>query len=83
MYVVAGATGNTGITGKPVAVQQGTEDAMVPALMAAGMNRRWAELYQETFHALNNGHIAWQGGQARFVRGTTEIDVVLSKLVKG
>ena len=71
------------ITGKPVVVQQDAEDAMVPALMAAGMNRRWAELYQETFHALNHGHIAWEGGRARFVRGTTEIDAVLSRLAKG
>ena len=71
------------ITGKPVVVQQGAEDAIVPALMAAGMNRHWAELYQEMTHALDNGHTAWEGGQARFVRGTTEIDAVLSRLVKG
>jgi hypothetical protein len=51
--------------------------------MAAGMNRHWAELYQEMTHALNNGHTAWEGGRARFVRGTTEIDAVLSRLVKG
>ena len=71
------------ITGKPVAVQQGAEDAIVPTLMAAGMNRHWAELYQESTHSLNNGHIAWEGGRTRFVRGTTEIDTVLSRLVKG
>jgi uncharacterized protein YbjT (DUF2867 family) len=71
------------ITGKPVATQQGPEDAMVPALMGAGMNRHWAELYQEMTHALNTGHLAWEGGRARAVRGTTEIDAVLSKLVKG
>ena len=69
------------ITGKPVVVQQGAEDAIVPALMAAGMNRHWAELYQEMTHALDNGHTAWEGGRARFVRGTTEIDAALSRLV--
>jgi uncharacterized protein YbjT (DUF2867 family) len=71
------------ITGKSVAVEQGAEDAMVPALMAAGLNRHWAELYLELTHGLNTGHLAWEGGQARFVRGTTEIDAVLSRLVKG
>jgi hypothetical protein len=55
---------------------------MVPALMATGMNRHWAELYQEMTHGLDNGHTAWEGGRARFVRGTTEIDAVLSKHVK-
>ena len=71
------------ITGKPVTAQQGPEDAMVPALMGAGLNRHWAELYQEMTKASNNGHLAWEGGRARFVRGTTEIDAVLLKLVKG
>jgi uncharacterized protein YbjT (DUF2867 family) len=71
------------ITGKRVTVQQGPEDAMVPALMGAGLNRHWAELYQELTHALNDGHMAWEGGRARAVRGTTEIDAVLSRLVKG
>jgi uncharacterized protein YbjT (DUF2867 family) len=70
------------ITGKPVVVQQGAEDAMVPALIGAGMNRQSAELYQETTHALNTGYSRWEGGRARFVRGTTEIDAVLSKLLK-
>jgi uncharacterized protein YbjT (DUF2867 family) len=71
------------ITGKPVAAQHGPENAMVPALMGAGMNRHWAELFQEMTIASNNGHLAWEGGRARFIRGSTEIDAVLSKLVKG
>jgi len=73
----------THITGKPVTAQQGPEEAMVPALMGAGLNRHWAEQYQELTHALNDGHMAWEGGRARFVRGTTAIDAVLSKLVMG
>ena len=71
------------ITGKPVEAQQAPEDAMVPALMGTGMNRHWAELYQELTHALNDGHMSWEGGRARAVRGTTELDVALSSLVKG
>jgi uncharacterized protein YbjT (DUF2867 family) len=71
------------LTGKPVTAQQAPEDAIVPALMGAGLNRHWAELYRELTHALNDGHMAWEGGRARAVRGTTEIDAVLSKLVRG
>jgi uncharacterized protein YbjT (DUF2867 family) len=77
------ATALSRIIGKPVTAQQGPEDAMVSALMAAGLNRHWAGLYQELTHALNDGHMAWEGGRARFVRGATEIDGVLSKLVNG
>ena len=69
------------ITGKPVTAQQRPAEAMVPTLMGAGLNRHWAELYQEMTIASNNGHLAWEGGRARFVRGTTEIDAALSKLV--
>ncbi len=82
-YSVIELAGPRDYTPKPVVVQQGAEDAIVPALVAAGMNRHWAELYQEMTHALDNGHTAWEGGRARFVRGTTEIDAVLSRLVKG
>ena len=70
------------ITGSPVTVQQGPADAMVPALLGAGLNHHWAELYQEMTIASNTGHLAWEGGRARLVRGTTEIDAVLSRLVK-
>ena len=69
------------ITGKPVTAQQRPAEAMVPTLMGAGLNRHWAELYQEMTIASNNGHLAWEGGRARFVRGTTEIDAALSRLV--
>ena len=71
------------ITGKPVSARQDPEDEMVPALMGTGLNRHWAELYQELTHALNDGHMAWEGGRARAVRGATELDVVLSSLVNG
>jgi uncharacterized protein YbjT (DUF2867 family) len=69
------------ITGKLVTAQQGPDDAMLPTFMAAGMNHHWAEQYREMTRALNDGHMAWEGGRARAVRGTTEIDTVLSQLV--
>src|ERR1700730_2677758 len=69
------------ITGKAVTAQQRPAAAMVPTLIGAGLNRHWAELDQEMTIASNKGHLAWEGGRARFVRGTTEIDAALSRLV--
>ena len=54
----------------------------VLALTAAGLNRHWAELYQEMTHGFNVGHVTHEGGSARPVRGSTEIDVVLKRLVR-
>ena len=71
------------VTGKSVTAQHVPEEAIVPTLMAAGLNHHWAELYRELTHALNDGHMAWEGGRARAMRGTTEIDTVLSKLIRG
>jgi NAD(P)H dehydrogenase (quinone) len=69
------------ITGKTVTARQGPEDAMVPALTAAGLNAHWAALYKELIHGMNTGHVAFEGGNARTARGTTEVDVVLRKLI--
>jgi len=71
----------TRITGKTVTVQQGPEAAMQEALTGAGFNVHWAGLFQEMTHGLNTGHVAWEGGAARSVRGVTEIDTVLKGLV--
>jgi uncharacterized protein YbjT (DUF2867 family) len=67
------------ILGKPIAVQQGPEEAMPAALTGAGMNGEWARLFQEMTHAYNTGHATWEAGRTR-VKGRTEIDVVLKAL---
>jgi uncharacterized protein YbjT (DUF2867 family) len=74
---VAAALGR--VVGKPIAVQQGPEEAMVPALTGAGLNAEWARLYQEMTHATNTGEVTWGQGHAR-LEGRTEIDVVLKAL---
>jgi uncharacterized protein YbjT (DUF2867 family) len=65
---------------RPITVEQGPEEAMIAALTGAGMNGEWARLFQELTHGVNTGHIDWEKGQAR-VRGTTELEVVLRRLV--
>ncbi len=62
------------LTGKTITVQEGPEAAIVPALMGAGLNAHWAGLYAEMIHGMNTGHVAWEGGSARAVRGSTGID---------
>jgi uncharacterized protein YbjT (DUF2867 family) len=69
------------ITGKTVTAKQGPEDAMVPALTAGGLNAHWAALYQEMIHGMNTGHVAFEGGKVRTAKGTTEVDVVLRRLI--
>jgi uncharacterized protein YbjT (DUF2867 family) len=69
------------ITGKTVTAKQGPEDAMVPALTAAGFNAHWAALYKEMIHGMNTGHVAFEGGKARTAKGATEVDVVLRRLI--
>jgi len=69
------------ITGRTVTAKQGPEDAMVPALTAAGLNTHWAALYQEMIHGMNTGHVAFEGGKVRTAKGTTEVEVVLRQLV--
>src|SRR2546427_7529363 len=63
--------------GKPIAVQEAPEDAMEPALAAAGMNAEWTRLFKELTHGLNTGVVVWEGGHPRW-RGETDIQTVLS-----
>jgi hypothetical protein len=54
---------------------------MIGALTGAGLNAHWAEPFREMTHAINTGLVSLEGGAARHVRGGTEVDVVLSRLV--
>jgi uncharacterized protein YbjT (DUF2867 family) len=69
------------ITGKEIKVAFGPEEAIIPALMGAGLNAHWAGLYKELIVGLNAGHVGFEGGAARAVRGTTEVETVLRSLV--
>jgi uncharacterized protein YbjT (DUF2867 family) len=68
------------IIGKPIVVQQAPEEAMAPALMSAGMNAKWARLFQELTHGLNDDVVVWEGGHP-FWRGETDLQTVLSMLL--
>lgn len=68
---------------KPVTVQQGPEEAMIPALTGAGVPPAWAALFQEMTHGVNTGHVVFEGGAAEHVRGTTPLESVLERLVGG
>jgi uncharacterized protein YbjT (DUF2867 family) len=69
------------ITSKEIKVAFGPAEAIIPALMGAGFNAHWAGLYKEMIVGLNAGHVAFQGGAARAVRGTTEVETVLRSLI--
>ena len=68
------------IVGKPIVVQQAPEEAMVPALMGAGMNAEWARLFQELTHGINADVVVWEGGHPLW-RGETGLQSVLSTLI--
>ena len=68
------------VVGKPIAVQAAPEDAMEPALAAAGMNAEWARLFKELTHGVNTGIVVWEGGHPLW-RGETDIQTVLSALL--
>jgi uncharacterized protein YbjT (DUF2867 family) len=74
------ATALSRVAGRPVVVEQGPEEAMPAALTAAGLTPEWARLFQEMTHAVNAGLVDWEAGRPR-VRGVTEVDVVLRKLL--
>jgi len=68
------------IVGRPIEVQQVSEEAMAPALMDAGMNAEWARLFQELTHGLNANIVVWEGGHPLW-RGETDLETVLSALL--
>ena len=76
---VAAAVGR--IVGKPIDAQQAPEEAMVPALMGAGMNAEWSRLFQELTHGLNANIVVWEGGHPLW-RGETDLQTALSTLLK-
>ena len=68
------------VVGKPIAVQEAPEEAIAPAMTAAGMNAEWARLFQELTHGLNSGVVVWEGGHPLW-RGETDVEAVLAAFV--
>lgn len=71
----------TSITGKPIAVQTAPLDAVVPTLTGLGWSTAMGELYREIFEGIIQGRVAWEGGNARAIRGKINIDETLKKLL--
>ncbi|HEX7665845.1 MAG TPA: NmrA family NAD(P)-binding protein [Polyangiaceae bacterium] len=69
------------IVKKDVKVQEGPTSAMQGALEGAGLPPVWAGLFKEMTEGLNDGHVAFEGKNARAVRGTVPLESVLEKLV--
>lgn len=71
----------TRLLGRPIEVQQGPESAIVGALTQHGMSTALAEGIHEMTVTLNAGRLVFQGGSARHVRGTIELDDALRPLL--
>jgi uncharacterized protein YbjT (DUF2867 family) len=71
----------TAIVGKPVTVQTAPLDMLVPTFTGFGASTQMAELYREMVAGFIAGHVAWEGGSARPVRGTVTIDDTLRTLL--
>lgn len=69
------------VAGKPVVAQDAPLDAVVPAFTGLGISRAVAELYREMYAGIASGHVAWQGGAARSVRGSVDIADTLRALL--
>ncbi len=77
---VAAALGR--VVGKRIVAQQHPEEAVAPALLAAGRNAEWSRLFQELTHGINADHIAWEDGHPSW-RGEIDVEAVLASLVGG
>jgi uncharacterized protein YbjT (DUF2867 family) len=71
----------TAIVGKPVTVQVAPLDGVVPTFMGFGMSKGVAELYREMYEGFIKGHVAWEGGSSRAIRGKVSMDETLKKLL--
>lgn len=65
------------LAGRRVDAQDAPLDAVVPTFMSFGLSAAFAELFREMYAGIATGRVAWEGGSARFVRGSTPIDTVL------
>jgi len=71
----------TQLTGKPIKVQVGPLDAVVPTYTGFGFSRAVAELFREMYAGVASGRVAYEGGSARHARGTVEIADTLKALL--
>lgn len=75
------AAAATRIIGRPVTVAEAPLEAVVPTFTSFGMSEHAAGLFKEMYEGIRSGHVAWEGGDAEAVRGTTSIEDVLGQLL--
>ena len=63
--------------GKPVKLETHSLDAVIPNFTAAGFSQDLARLFREMIAGINSGHVAYEGKDATFQRGTvTALDAI-------
>lgn len=72
------------LLGKPgsIVAAEAPLEAVVPTFTSFGVSAPFAELFREMYAGIRAGHVAWEGGAARAVRGTVPIADVLRPALK-
>lgn len=63
--------------GRDVAVEEAPLAAVVPVLTSFGISENIAGLFREMYEGVINGKVAWEGGNARHIRGATDAAAVI------
>ena len=69
------------LTGKPIEVATAPLDAVVPTFTGFGVSPQVAALYREMYEGIISGRVGWAGGAARAVRGSTDLEETVRKLL--
>jgi hypothetical protein len=56
-------------------------DAVVPTFTGFGISPAVAALYREMYEGIISGRVGWAGGTTRVVRGSTDIEETLRRLL--
>ena len=57
------------------------EEGVVPALRQMGISESVAELFREMSNGIENGTVDYEGGTARFIRGTVTLDAFVQQVL--
>lgn len=71
----------TALTGAPVQVVAAPLDAVVPTFTGLGASPQIAALYREMYAGILSGRVAFAGGAARAIRGSTPIADTVRRLL--
>ena len=69
------------ILGREVVAEAAPTDAVVPVFTSFGISQNIAELFRDMYVGFIAGTVAFEGGKARSLRGSTEAEAVLRGLL--